>query len=101
MIQLNELIELIMAEITEDELNQQIETLSYRQIFAEQKPIRSNEFFNAGQKGIKPTAMFEVYSIEYHGEERLRYNGRVHRIYRTYPKLDKTELYCEVRIGGN
>jgi SPP1 family predicted phage head-tail adaptor len=96
---MNTVIDLITTTITEDELKQQIETPSYHQVFAEQKPIHSNEFFNAGQKGIKPTAMFEVHSMEYNGEEQLRYNGKVYHIYRTYPKPDKTELYCEVRLG--
>lgn len=100
---MNDVIELITTAITEDDLKQQIATPSYRQIFAEEKPIHSNEFFEAGQRGIKPRAMYEVYTMEYQGEEQLRVANTVYHIYRTYKntKTGKTELYCEVRLGVN
>lgn len=102
---MNDVIELITHTTTKDALNQQILTPSYRQVFAEEKPIHSAEFFAAGQRGIKPRAVYEIYTMEYLGEEQLRYGGEsgaTYHIYRTYKntKTGKTELYCEVRVGA-
>lgn len=96
-------IELISDTVTVDELGQQTTTPSFRQVFAEELPVRMSEFFAAGQQGIKPQIAVKVWSEEYTGEERLRYEGVIYRIYRIYKdaKLRKTELYCEVRVGGD
>lgn len=96
-------IELVRDTVAVDELGQQTVTPSFRQVFAEELPVRMSEFFAGGQQGIKPQLALKVWSGEYAGEEHLRHDGVTYRIYRIYkdPKLRKTELYCEVRVGGN
>lgn len=64
-------------------------------VLANRLSIRSNEFWSAKQDGVVLTYMFEVHSFEYHGEEKLIYEGKEHKIERTYVKDDGlTELIC-------
>lgn len=77
-------------------------TPQYRQVYAVRKPIPRNEFFAAGQGGIRPAVMFEVWAFEYAAETALRHEGLVYSIYRAYGRVgERTELYCEVRPGGH
>ena len=100
---MNAVIELVTHQIATDNLGQQTKIPVYREVFAEELPVRMSEFFAAGQQGIKPQLAVKVWSEEYADEEHLRYDNVTYRIYRVYkdPKLRKTELYCEVRVGGN
>lgn len=71
-------------------------------VYADKKPIPQSEFFAAGQNGIRPATMFLVRTKEYGGQKRIKCDNDVYSIYRTYDRPDGvTELYCEVRIGGN
>lgn len=102
---MNEVVELITYTETQDALKQVIRTPAYREVFAEEKPIYSDEFFRAGQNNIKPRVMFEVHTHEYDGEEELRRGGdggEIYHIYRIFKNIKtmRTELYCEVRIGS-
>lgn len=88
--------------IITDELLQEIEVPGTpREVFANKKPIQSSEFFNAGQNSIKAVQCFEIREAEYKKEKSLTYNNERYSIYRTYPKGENIELYCEVRTGGN
>lgn len=100
---MNIVIELVTFAVTTDELGQQTKTHSFREVFAEALPVRMSEFFAAGQQGIKPQHAFRIWSMEYADEEHLRHDNKEYRVYRVYrdPKTRKTELYCEVRVGGN
>ncbi len=71
-------------------------------VYADKKPITQTEFFAAGQNGIRPTAMFLVRTKEYNGQKKIKCEDTIYSIYRVYDRPDGvTELYCEVRIGGN
>ncbi|HSW63729.1 MAG TPA: phage head closure protein [Dissulfurispiraceae bacterium] len=100
---MNTVIELVTHQVASDNLGQQSKIPVYREVFAEELPVRMSEFFAAGQQGIKPQLAVRVWTDEYAGEEHLKHHGVTYRIYRVYkdPKLRKTELYCEVRVGGN
>ena len=58
------------------------------------------EFFNAGQQGLKPTAVFAVRSTEYDGQDELESRNERLTVYRTYDRTDgRTELYTTRRKG--
>ena len=60
----------------------------------------SQEFFEAGQQGIKPQYQITMLRAEYSGEQTVEYNGTRYAVYRTYePNTDEIELYLEVRVG--
>lgn len=64
-------------------------------ILANRLSIRSNEFWSAKQEGVRLTYMFEVHSFEYNGEEKLLYEGKEHKVERSYVRDDNlTELVC-------
>lgn len=66
-----------------------------REVFANKRSVRQSEFYQAAQAGLRPELMFEVRSVEYQGEPKLRYDSRDYRIIRTYEKDSETiELIC-------
>jgi len=71
-------------------------------LLGHREPIRQNEFIAAGQNGIRPAMMLVVRTNQYNGRNKAKIGDEVYTIYRTYERDDgKTELYCEVRLGGS
>lgn len=66
-----------------------------RQVYANKKSVRQNEFYQAAATGLKPEVMFEIRSFEYEGEHLLTHENKEYRIIRTFEK-DKNlvELIC-------
>lgn len=93
---------LICSTITEDEIGNQIETLSERMVYGEELYVGSNEFYNAAQVGLRPEKRFEVYTREYRGESRIKYDNSMYKIIRTTPgkTKERTWLICE-RVGAD
>jgi len=77
-----------------------IQTIAWRTIFAKKKSIRSSEFYDAKNVGLKPELTFEVYSFDFNNDEKLRYNNKEYSILRTFEKGEKTELTVSSQIGG-
>ena len=96
-----DVVKLITLTITKDAIGQEVITETYTEAFAEKNGIQRTEFFTAGQTGIKPALMFKIREIDYNGEESLEFEGVTYKIYRTYPKGEMIELYCEFRSGVN
>jgi SPP1 family predicted phage head-tail adaptor len=64
-------------------------------IFANKKSVRSSEFYQASQQGIRLSLMFEIRSIEYRDETELRFEGKDFEIIRTYDRGEIIELVCQ------
>ncbi|QKE71874.1 phage head closure protein [Arthrobacter citreus] len=92
----------IISATEKDELGQTEETVTFdRQVFCQKKSIPQNEFFQAGQSGIKSSFIFIVNTHDYQDEGNLQYKGKTYHVYRTYERPDETiELYVEVRLNG-
>lgn len=74
-----------------------------RQVFAEKKSIRQSEFYQATATGLRPDLMFVVWTREYRGEQKLKYQGREYSVIRTFePNSEETEIVCRglVNKGG-
>lgn len=103
----NEIIYLVKEIETKDELGQVVTSKQERMAFALKKSITQTEFFKASKSnpppynGIRPAFCFEIQLLEYDDEEIIRYCDKAYKVYRTYPKLDTIELYCETRGGSN
>ncbi|WEK53323.1 MAG: phage head-tail adapter protein [Candidatus Cohnella colombiensis] len=66
-----------------------------REVLANKKSVRQSEFYQAAAVGIKPEIVFEVQSIEYNDEPKLKHNEIIYYIIRTFSKNDeKIELIC-------
>ena len=91
-----DVIKLISYTTTENELGDTIEVSTERQVFADKQSVRQSEFYQAAATGLRPELMFVVRTIEYNGETRLKYNGKIYDIIRTYDKDGElTELVCQ------
>lgn len=101
------IIELLAAVFQRDADGIDRRTETSRTVFARKNSVTRDEFFAGGRNGLNPSLMFRMFAGDYHGERRLRYEGNVYAIYRTYlDKGDYIELYVELEEshgadGGN
>lgn len=99
-ISLDDVCFLISVTYEEDELAQQIEVETERQIFCTTTSVTRQEFATAGQLGLKSAKTIIVDADEYDGESLLKYNAQKYSVYRDYRREDGfTELHVEVKIG--
>ena len=77
-----------------------IQTMTYRQVFANKKSVRQSEFYNAAIVGLKPQLVFEVYSFEFNNDEKVKYNDIEYSIIRAYEKGETTELTVAAQVGS-
>lgn len=100
-ISMDDVIEFVTTTETVNEIGDAIETPNYRQVFANKKSVRQTEFYQAAAKGLKPEIMFEVWTLEYQGEEKFRHNEKLYNIIRTYDRPDEmTEIVGTGLVNG-
>ncbi|WP_069989422.1 phage head closure protein [Massilioclostridium coli] len=64
-------------------------------VFANQKSAGTAEFYAALQNGIRMSAVFEVFCMDYDGQETVEHGGKTYKVQRTYSKgEDRLELHC-------
>lgn len=79
--------------------NQSMEEIR-RTVYAKEHSVGQKEFFAAGQGGLKPERVLEVWTFEYDGEDAVELDGERYNVYRTYDRDDeKTELYLNGKAG--
>ncbi|OJF16915.1 MAG: hypothetical protein A6D91_08935 [Bacillaceae bacterium G1] len=91
----NQVIYLQAVTVVEDDIGNQVETVTERMVFANELAVSSEEFYNAAATGLRPAKRFEIHSFEYQGEDRLKHEGVVYRIIRTEKRGEKIRLTCE------
>lgn len=91
----HEVIHLISLTMIEDDLGNQIEVPSERQVFANEHTVSITEYYNAATNGLRASKAFEVYTFEYEDESRFKHNDIVYRIIRVAPRGEKTVLTGE------
>lgn len=92
---------LMSTTIEHDELLQEIEVETERQVFCDRLSIGQKEFSVSMQSGLKAQITIVLDHDEYDYESKLKYRDKVYSIYRTFVRADgDIELYCEVRVGG-
>jgi hypothetical protein len=73
-----------------------ITTNSEKLVYCNKKSIRQTEFYQAQASGLRPELMLEVRSIDYSGEEQIRFGAKTYNIIRTFDKNNEfTELICQ------
>lgn len=75
-----------------NEFGEVLERFVYRKVYANKKSVRQSEFYQSASVGLKPELMFEIRSIEFNNDEKVRYNGKEYTIIRTYDKGETIEL---------
>lgn len=89
-----------LVEGIDDEGFPTIEEKPKAPILANRLSIRSTEYWQAKQSGVRLSYVFEIHKFEYEGEEKMLYEGKEYKIERTYEKDDYIELYC-VRLDDD
>lgn len=89
-----------LGKVTEDIVHgEPVQTLVYKEVYANKKSVRYNEFYQAAMTGLKPELVFEVHSFEYDNEDKVRYNNKEYSIIRTYEKGEVIEITVSSFIG--
>lgn len=97
----SDVIKLIAVCVEPDEIGQQIEVETGREIFCSISSISAAEFFDAGRSGLKAALRATVFEPEYEGEEIAEYRGVRYAIYRTFrAKNEQLELYLRKDVGA-
>ena len=86
------------------EYGEVIQITDYRKVYADKQSVRQSEFYQGASTGLKPELMFEIRSIEFNNDEKVRFpageNGREYAIVRTYDKGETTELTVTSHAGS-
>lgn len=90
---------LVKIEYTKDDIGQEIETETERQVFCDKRSTTQGEFFQAKQVGLTPSFSFYMRTADYEGETELVYNGVKYGIYRTFENGELIELYTHTKVG--
>lgn len=94
-------INLIAQKVVLNEYNTPTTVNTSREVFAAVDSISRNEFFSAGQAGLRPDYKFTMQAIDYENEKVLQYNGADYSIYRVYrASIDSIELYAQERTNA-
>ena len=91
-----------LGQMTETEVNFEIiKDWIYAQVFVNKKSVRQSENYQAAAVGLKPELMFEIKSIEFDNQERLKYNDKIYEITRVYDRGEVTELIVTTWSGSD
>lgn len=82
------------------EYGEPIQSMEWREVFANKKSVRQSEFYQAANVGLKPELVFEIRSIEFNNDEKVRYGVKEYSIIRAYDKGEVAELTVSSRVGG-
>lgn len=70
-------------------------------VFALIESISQKEFFEAGQKGLKPEYKVTMWGFEYDNQKIIEIDGVRYSVYRTYLRDDeRLELYLTKKAGA-
>ena len=100
--QYSEIIYLINIVKEEDEIGNILSSSeTMNKCYAKKQSIRTNEFYNAVEIGLKPTCEFVIKRLNYSGETELVWNNKRYQIIRTVDPKNKFDivLICSKKIG--
>lgn len=84
-----EIINFIAVTETETDAGGFSESKTSRQVFADRKSVKQNEFYQAAQAGLKPEIVFVIRRIDYEDERLLSFNGLEYSVIRTFETKDE------------
>lgn len=98
---MDDTINLLVESTSVDEDFNNVATYRRKQVFCRVRSVTMTEFYNAGQAGLSPAYVFEIFHGDYNGEKLLEFKGQRYAIYRTYHRVqdDTIELYAEDKAG--
>lgn len=100
MMRSKEIIELITVSYVTDSLGNQKKVENKRKVYANEKSVGINEFYDAGTNGFKPERTFSIHTFEYANEDTLLHNGVEYKIIRAASRGESTDLVCERNVSN-
>ena len=100
----SEIIYLYKETISQDEVGNEISTLSQPiKCYAKKQSVRTNEFYSAIEVGLTPSIEFVIKRLNYHGEDIIDWNDTRYQVIRTIDPKNKFDivLVCSKKIGIN
>jgi SPP1 family predicted phage head-tail adaptor len=104
---------LVKKSYSEDDIGNQISTLTETDVLCSVKSISKNEYYKAAQTDLWPSLIFVIHHFEYDGETEVIFDGKRYSVIRTYRQppayqttkyvdplsvdIDALELLCERR----
>lgn len=96
----SDVITLVGVTYQTDDIGQQIEKESPREVYAKIASVSASEFFAGGKTGMNPQYKATIFFPDYQGETIAEIDGNRYAIYRTYQAdTDTMELYMEKKAG--
>jgi len=91
---------LIATTITYDDIGQIVETSTEKMIYCNVRSVTRDEFYQAGETGIRPRWSITCFAPDYNNEEYCKLENKKYHIYRSYVKSnEEIELYLEDLVG--
>ena len=91
---------LLQNKAVADTLKVQRKKFVKTKVYGELESVSGDEYFRAGQLGIKAKYMVSVFLYDYHDEQLCELQGKRYLIYRTYNRkgTERIELYLAEEI---
>lgn len=71
-------------------------------VMACEEQISRSEFYQAAQSGIRPARLFIIHTFEYDDQQRVKIDGHVYSVVRTFERnSEELELYVERKVGDD
>lgn len=99
----SEIIYLLTESIGEDAIGNQTSSLtSSNKCYAKVQTVRTNEYYNAVEVGLTPSVEFVIKKLNYNGEQKIEWNGKIYNVIRVVEPKNKFDivLVCSIKIGG-
>ena len=98
----NDIAYLCTAEIVKDEVGNEDEVLTKKQVFANAKSVGYREFYAAATADIKPDMILELSDyLDYSQEKTVEFKGQLYDVIRAYQKGMRMELTLTTRLGDD
>ncbi len=98
---MNDIAFLIKLAFSQDEIGNDIESVSRKKVFCQITSASQSEFFKAAQIGFKAEKRIKMWKSEYDGEQIVEIDGKQFNVYRTFENYDYIELYLQTRVANN
>lgn len=93
---INETVVLLTSSYIEDGYGQQVPAPNIETtLLCKEKSVGRNEYYMAGQSGLKPEIVLIIKKYEYDGQQELIYKDKKYFVERTYSNsFEEIELVC-------
>lgn len=96
----SDVLTLISEEFKIGDYGQEIAAETKRDVFCKISSIGSDEFFKAGNAGLKAKYKVTMFYYDYQNEELAEINGERYAVYRNYfANNENIELYLSEKVG--